>query len=178
MCDMRLLFLILLPAFFVSCQTKTVSEDANLSGGNITANSDLANSVSEKQIVRKLSPNCGGKTFNIWIANKYGSEHIIFAEGNTIRRTVKMPDESDAVNFSLDHFGETKNGFEIAVEYGSKYYYRKSFNFVCEKGDFYFDKVSVERFEKNNTKNSTRKDVKMNPKEPLERFSFTGFLID
>ena len=149
-----------------------------MNNGNITANSDLANSVSEKQIVKKLTPKCGGKTFNILIANKFGNEHIIFAEGNTIRRTVKMPDESDAANFSLDRFGETKNGFEIAVEYGSKYYYRKSFNFVCEKDDFYFDKVRVERFEKNNPKNITKKDVKVNPKAPLERFSFIGYLID
>ncbi len=175
---MRLFLLILLSAFFISCQTKTVSEDANSSGGNFTANSDLANSISEKQVVKKLAPKCGGKTFNILIANKFGTEHIILAEGNTIRRTVKMPDESDAANFSLDRFGETKNGFEIAVEYGSKYYYRKSFNFVCENGEFYFDKVAVEKFEKNNPKNISKKDVKMNPKEPLERFSFTGFLID
>ncbi|MEO6589723.1 MAG: hypothetical protein ABIP06_10495, partial [Pyrinomonadaceae bacterium] len=102
----------------------------------------------------------------------------IFAEGNTIKRTVKMPTANDAANFSLDHFGETKNGFEIAVEYGSKYYYRKSFDFVCEKDNFYFDKVGVERFEKNNPKNTTKKENKLNPKEPLERFSFTGYLID
>ena len=92
-----------------------------------------------------MTPKCGGKTFNILIANKYGNEHIIFAEGNTIQRTVKMPDESDAANFSLDRFGETKNGFEIAVEYGSKYYYHKSFNFVCENGEFYFDKVECRK---------------------------------
>jgi hypothetical protein len=176
---MRFLFLILLTAFMVSCQNdRTSPEAANLSGGNFTANSDLANSVSERQLVKKLTPECGGKTFNILIAKKFGSEHIILAEGNAIRRTVKMPDASDAPNFSLDRFGETKQGVEIAVEYGSKYYYRKSFNFVCDGGDLYFDRVSTERFEKNNPGKIEKKVVKMNPKEPLERFSFTGFLID
>ncbi|CAN5873089.1 hypothetical protein BH20ACI4_BH20ACI4_12340 [soil metagenome] len=175
---MKFLLLILLLLFLFSCQKENSSEDANKIGGNITANSDFANSVSEKQIVKKLTPKCGRNTFTILIANKYGSEHIIFAEGNTIRRTVKMPDQSDAANFSLDRFGETKNGFEIAVEYGSKYYYRKSFNFVCEKDDFYFDKVGVEKFEKNSPGKITKKDIKMSPKEPIERFSFTGFLID
>lgn len=176
---MRFLLLILLTAFLFSCNTqKNFPDDTNSRNGNFTANSDLANSMSEKQIVKKLTPRCGGKNFNILIASKYGNQHIILAEGNTIRRTVKMPTDSDAPNFSLDRFGETKNGFEIAVEYGSKYYYRKSFNFVCENDEFYFDKVGVEKFEKNNPSKITRKDVKMNPKEPLERFSFTGFLID
>lgn len=176
---MKFAILILLTAFLFSChKEQNLSDDTNSGNGNFTANGDLANSVTDKQIVKKLSPKCGGKTFNILIANKNGNEHIILAEGNTIRRIVKMPGKSDAPNFSLDHFGETKNGFEIAVEYGDKYYYRKSFNFVCGKDDFYFDKVGVEKFEKNNPGKITRKDVKMNPKEPLERFSFTGYLID
>lgn len=176
---MRNRLLILLTAFLFSCNTQqNLPDDTNSTNGNFSANSDLVNSVSEKQIVKKLTPKCGGKTFNILIANKNGNEYIVLAEDNTIRRTVQMPDKSDAANFSLDHFGETKNGFEIAVEYGDKYYYHKSFDFVCEKGDFYFNKVGVEKLEKNNPGKITRKDVKMNPKEPLERFSFTGFLID
>lgn len=176
---MRFLLLILLSAFLFSCNTQEkLSDDTNSTNGNFTANSDLANSVKDNQIVKKLSPKCGAKTFTILIANKGAGDHIILAEENKIRRTVKMPTERDAPNFSLDHFGETKDGFEIAVEYGSKYYYRKSFDFVCENGDFYFEKVGVEKFEKNNPSKITRKDVKMNPKEPLERFSFTGFLID
>lgn len=175
---MRFPFLVLFGLFLVSCQTQNLREDANSNNGNITANSDLANSDLEKSAVKKLTPKCGGKIFNILIAEKNGNQSIIFAEGNTIRRTIKMPTQTDAANFSLDRFGETKNGFEIAVEYGTKYYYRKSFNFVCEKDNFYFDKVSVEKFDKNDPDKITKKDTKMNPKEPLERFSFTGFLID
>ena len=175
---MKYAILILLTAFAVSCQTEIAPENANLSGGNITANSDLANSGLEKSAVKTLSPKCGGKTYSILIAEKGGNQSIVFAEGNTIRRTVKMPTETDAPNFSLDRFAETKNGFEIAVEYGSKYFYRKSFEFVCEKNDFYFDKVGVEKFEKDKPENITRKEIKLNPKEPLERFSFTGYLID
>lgn len=175
---MRFLLLILLIVFLFSCRLQNSSDDANSNNGNITANNDLANSGLEKFIVKKLTPNCGGKTFNIWIVDKKGNKNIIFAEGNTIRRTVKVPDQSDAANFSLDRIGETKKGFEIAVEYGSKYYYHKSFDFVCEKDDFYFDKVSVERFEKNNPGKILKKEIKLDPKEPLERFSFTGYLID
>lgn len=175
---MKFAFLILFTAFAVSCGTANAPQNANLGDGNITSNSDLANSGLEKLAEKKLSPKCGGKTYSVLIAEKSGNQSIVFAEGNNIRRTVKMPTQTDAANFSLDHFGETKNGFEIAIEYGSKYYYRKSFNFVCEKDNFYFDKVSVEKFEKNNPSKITKKEVKMNPKEPLERFSFTGFLID
>lgn len=175
---MKFAFLILLIASVVSCGRTDAPENANSGDGNITSNSDLANSGLEKSAVKKLTPKCGGKTYNILIADKNGNQSIVFAEGNNIRRNVKMPTQTDAANFSLDHFGETKNGFEIAVEYGSKYYYRKSFNFVCENGEFFFDKVAIERFEKNNPSKITKKDVRMNPKEPLERFSFTGFLID
>lgn len=175
---MKLSILILLTAFAVSCGTANVSENANSGDGNITSNSDLANSGLEKLAAKKITPKCGGKTYSILIADKGGNQSIVFAEGNNIRRTAKMPTQTDAANFSLDHFGETKNGFEIAVEYGSKYFYRKSFNFVCEKDEFYFDKVAIEKFEKNNPSKITKSEVKMNPKEPLERFSFTGFLID
>lgn len=175
---MRFAIVILLTAFAVSCEMANAPENADLNGGNITANNDLANSGLEKYVSKKITPKCGGKTYNIFIADKNGDKSIVFAEGNNVRRTVKMPDQNEIDGFSLDHFGETKNGFEIAVEYGSKYYYRKSFNFVCEKGEFYFDKVAVERFAKDNPSKITKKDVKMNPKEPLERFSFTGFLID
>lgn len=175
---MKLAILILLTAFVVSCGTANAPPNANSSDGNITSNSDLANSGLDKTAAKKLTPKCGGKSYSILIADKGGNQSIVFAEGNNIRRTVKMPTQADAANFSLDHFGETKNGFEIAVEYGSKYYYRKSFNFVCENGEFYFDKVAVERFEKDNPSKIIKKEVKMNPKEPLERFSFTGFLID
>lgn len=176
---MRFLLLIFVFSLLFSCQTqKSPADDSNSSNGNITANSDLTNSDLEKLSVKKITPNCGGKIFNILIAEKNGIQSIVLAEGNTIRRTVKMPTSNDAANFSLDHFSETKNGFEIAVEYGDKYYYRKSFDFVCEKGNFYFDKVGVERFEKNNPKNITKKEIKLDPKEPLERFSFTGYLID
>jgi hypothetical protein len=175
---MRFAILILLGVFFVSCQTKNAPENADLNGGNITANGDLANSDLEKYVAEKITPKCGGKTYSIFIADKNGDKSIVFAEGNNVRRTVKVPDRDEISGFSLDRFGETKNGFEIAVEYGSKYYYRKSFNFVCEKNEFYFDKVGSERFAKDDPSKITRKDVKMNPKEPLERFSFTGFLID
>ncbi len=175
---MRFSFLVLIVTFLVSCEMQNLPDDANSGNGNVTANSDLTNSGLEKSAVKKLTPNCGGKIFNILIAEKNGMQSIVFAEGNAIRRTVKMPTQTDAANFSLDRFGETKNGFEIAVEYGSKYYYRKSFNFVCEKDNFYFDKVGVERFEKDNPSKITRKEIKLNPKEPLERFSFTGYLID
>ena len=175
---MRLAILILLTALVVSCGTANAPPNVNSGDGNITSNSDLANSGLEKSAAKKLTPKCGGKTYSILIADKGGNQSIVLAEGDNIRRIVKMPTQADAANFSLDHFGETKNGFEIAVEYGSKYYYRKSFNFVCENGEFYFDKVGIERFEKDDPSKITKKDVKTNPKEPLERFSFTGFLID
>ncbi len=57
--------------------------------------------------------------------------------GDEVEVAIKLPTDSDAQNFSLDSAEKTKEGFNITIEYGSRYYYKKQFYFICKEGDFY-----------------------------------------
>jgi hypothetical protein len=101
--------------------------------------------------------------------------------GDKIRVAIKIPTDSDAQNFVLNSTEKTKEGFEITIEYGTRYYYKKQFNFVCEEGDFYLYKVKVESFDKFDSvsrKKWDRKEVKVEPNLPIEKFSIFDYLLN
>ena len=95
------------------------------------------------------------------------------AVGGDIKAAIKMPTDSDAQNF-MGSTEKTKEGFDITVEYGTRYYYRKQFKFVCKEGDFYLYKVRVESFDKfdpESRENWDRKEIEVNPNLPIRKFS-------
>lgn len=65
-----------------------------------------------------------------------------------------------AQGFSVNWIKETGAGFEVSIEYGSRYYVQKIFQFVFENNSFYlknittnsFDKYSPEKYEKTTKK--------------------------
>jgi hypothetical protein len=101
--------------------------------------------------------------------------------GDEIKVAIKIPTDSDAQNFSLTSTEKTKDGFEISIEYGTRYYYQKQFNFVCRKGAFYLYKVKVESFDKfdpGSRENWDRKEIKIKPNLPIEKFSIFDYLLN
>jgi hypothetical protein len=101
--------------------------------------------------------------------------------GDKIRVAIKIPTDSDAQNFVLNSTEKTKEGFEITIEYGTRYYYKKQFNFVCKEGDFYLYKMKVESFDKFDPvsrKKWDRKEVKVEPNLPIEKFSIFDYLLN
>jgi hypothetical protein len=99
--------------------------------------------------------------------------------GDKIRVAIKVPTDSNAQNFSLSSTERTKEGFNITIEYGSRYYYKKQLYFICKEGDFYLHRVMVESFDKNDPKsmsNWSRKVVKIKPNLPIEKFSIFDYL--
>lgn len=99
--------------------------------------------------------------------------------GGDIKTSVKIPTQSDANGFSLSSTEKTKEGFEITIEYGSRYYYQKQFNFVCKEGNFYLYKVKVESFDKFNPESSDKpdeKEIQIKPNLPIEKFSILDYL--
>lgn len=101
--------------------------------------------------------------------------------GDKIRVALKIPTDSDAQNFVLNSTEKTKEGFEITIEYGTRYYYKKQFNFVCKEGDFYLYKMKVESFDKFDSvsrKKWDRKEVMVEPNLPIEKFSIFDYLLN
>jgi hypothetical protein len=101
--------------------------------------------------------------------------------GDKIRVAIKVPTDSNAQNFSLRSTEKTKEGFEITIEYGTRYYYKKQFNFVCKEGDFYLYKMKVESFDKFDPVSREkwdRKEVKVEPNLPIEKFSIFDYLLN
>jgi len=99
--------------------------------------------------------------------------------GDEIKTTIKIPTDSDANGFSLDSAEKTKQGFEISIQYGTRYYYEKRFDFVCEEGSFYFYKVKTEIRDKNYPENwdkPDKKEIQIKPNLPIEKFSMLDYL--
>lgn len=99
--------------------------------------------------------------------------------GDEIKTAIKIPTDSDVMGFSLSSTEKTKEGFEITIEYGSRYYYQKQFNFVCKEGNFYLYKVKVESFDKNDPESMDKpdeKEIQIKPNLPIEKFSLFDYL--
>jgi hypothetical protein len=101
--------------------------------------------------------------------------------GDEIRTAIKVPTDSDAQNFSLSSTEKTKEGFEITIEYGTRYYYKKQFDFICKEGDLYLYKVKVESFDKFDPKSRAkwdRKEIEIRPDRPVGKFSIFDYLTN
>jgi hypothetical protein len=101
--------------------------------------------------------------------------------GDKIRTTIKIPTDTDAMGFSLRSAEKTREGFEITIDYGSRYYYRKQFNFICKENNFYLYKVKVESFDKHDSEsmnNWRKEEIEIKPNLPVEKFLMTDYMAD
>lgn len=101
--------------------------------------------------------------------------------GDEIKTAIKIPTQADANGFSLNWAKKNKEGFEISIDYGSRYYFQKQFNFICKKGEFYLYQIKVESFDKHDRKsmeNWDKKVIKIKPNLPIEKFSIFDYLVN
>lgn len=99
--------------------------------------------------------------------------------GDEVMTAIKIPTQSDANGFALNWAKKTKEGFEISVEYGSRYYFEKQFNFICKEDSFYLYKVKIESFDKNDPESMDKpdeKEIQIKPNLPIEKFSLFDYL--
>ena len=71
-------------------------------------------------------------------------------QGDKVLGSIRIFTGVERNGFALDEAKKTKTGFEISVEYGSRYYYHKRFIFICKRQRFYLSKVIVDSFDKVN----------------------------
>jgi hypothetical protein len=101
--------------------------------------------------------------------------------GDETRVAIKVPTDSNAQNFSLGSTEKTREGFEITIEYGTRIYYRKRFDFICKGGNFYLYNVRVESFDKFDPagrENWDRKEIEVKPNLSVEKFSIFDYLAN
>ena len=104
------------------------------------------------------------------------SNSVNIVKGNTIYKTIKFPTGLERNGFGFNWAKKTAEGFEISVEYGSRYYYDKRFNFICKQNEFYLNKIIVDSFDKNNPEKWNTKVIKVKPNLNLDKFLITDFM--
>jgi hypothetical protein len=97
-----------------------------------------------------------------------------------IKAAIKIPTGSEAKNFSLNSAEKTKEGFEIKADWGGwEYHYYLQYYFKCKDGNFFLYKVkmkSIEGKDPGDLGNWEKKETKIEPNLPIEKFSFFDYL--
>ena len=181
---MRLFNCFLLILFAMSCHNKITSN-------NMSFNKEVP-PVQNKVIVSQPKPNeddnynditkianlkCGDKSFDLSTENNNGDTSIRLVEG-TNKKIIRLPDQIDVNGFSLNWVKPRKEGFEISIEYGSRFYYRKKFNFICEQKAYFLNKIKVESFDKGKPSVIKSKVSIVDPKVSVNDFLIEDFLND
>ncbi len=131
----------------------------------------------DKEIVSASLIKCGGRKFNLVLISEYSQRErknvrrLNIAQNGTTKKTINSP-EYTFISKSV----KTKQGFEISIEYGSRYYYEKRFNFICKQKSFYLNQVKTTTFDKANPETSWKEYNKaIKPSLKLENFLIDNF---
>lgn len=87
---------------------------------------------------------------------KTGKRQLLIQKDHVTQGKIFFLTPDIAQGFSVNWIKETSVGFEISIEYGSRFYVQKNFQFIYENNSFYlkniitssFDKYSPEKYEK------------------------------
>ena len=104
--------------------------------------------------------------------------YVEITQGDKVLGSIRVLTDRERNGFALDEAKKTSTGFEIAVEYGSRYYYHKQFIFICQQQKFYLSKVIVDSFDKQNPEHSQNKVIRIKPLLPLEKFVLENFMME
>ena len=103
---------------------------------------------------------------------------VKIVRGGKVLHSIKLLTDLERNGFAFDGVKKTKAGFELAVEYGSRIFYRKNFIFTCRHDKFYLTRIGVDSFDRHNPAKSSGKVIRVRPDVPLEKFSITDFMLE
>ena len=101
---------------------------------------------------------------------------VNIVSGDKVLRSVDLPSDSEFGNFGAGSNTKTKNGVQIEVDFGTRYYYDLRFMFVCRNDDLILINIGVESFDRNNPSKWTKKNVAVKPPVPIGQFKMADFL--
>lgn len=104
------------------------------------------------------------------------SRQIIIVSNKNILAKLALPSVDDYMGFSVNWIKKTKLGFQLSLEYGSRIYYQKDFDFEIYNNDVYLTKVKVITFDKDTTKSEKVKIFKVHPKKLAKNISIKTYL--
>ena len=114
--------------------------------------------------------------YSVANVQKGEARYVEIAQGTVVLGSIRVFTGVERNGFALDEARKTKTGFEMSVEYGSRYYYHKRFIFICKQHRFYLSRVIVDSFDKNDPQHWRKKRLRIKPALPLERFSLDEFM--
>jgi hypothetical protein len=91
---------------------------------------------------------------------------------------IKMPDFEEVNNFAVDAAKKNDKGFEIEVEYGSRYKYDKTFFFIKKDDNFYLSEIRVKSFDGADPEKWSEKAIKIDKQISLDKFEIRKYLSD
>lgn len=178
---MKIYFFLLLIVFVFSCQSQRATTNLIQNIEKTTVNNSAIKSQEKlndvEEIISSTVVNCGNKDFNLAALYKNGKKSVVIEEGTATIKKINLPNQSFVNGFSLNWARETKKGFEISIEYGSRFYYEKNFIFICQQKDFYLSEIKIVTFDKQDLENSWKEySTKTKPALTLEKFSIDDFI--
>lgn len=148
--------------------------DENLINGNI-------------RIETQTAKNESSKNFDCSDPNSYEIEKdrndefnlVNIIQGNKVVETLKLPTGLSQNGFALNWAKKTKSGFEISIEYGSRFYYQKDFGFVCKNRQFYLGTIKTTSFDKHDPENSgEERKIAVKSNVLLSNFKVEDYMTD
>jgi hypothetical protein len=106
------------------------------------------------------------------------ANHVNIVRGGKVLWSIRLLRGIERNGFGFNWAKKTKEGFEISVEYGSRYYYGKRFNFICKRHKFYLSKITVDSFDKAAPEKWNTKVIRVKPNLPLEEFLIDDFMLE
>ena len=105
-----------------------------------------------------------------------GTHAVRITRAGRVLHTIRLLSDEEWNGFGFYGAKKTKQGFEISISYGSRFYYWKKFIFVCRQNKFYLSMIKVDSLDKHNPESGKTKVVRVQPNVPLERFVITDFM--
>lgn len=180
-----IIFLLLLTACSKIDSSKNVEVNNKVPISHIVLDEKFgSNNLQNKN--QKLK-NEGSKPFDCSDSNGYKVEKnrddefnlVNIVQDDKVVETLKLPTGLSQNGFALNWAKKTQRGFEISIEYGSRFYYQKEFNFECKESQFYLTKIITNTFDKNDPKKSWRKrKTNIKPNIPFSNFKVTDYITN
>jgi hypothetical protein len=119
---------------------------------------------------------CGSTSYDIFKSEKDANRisELSFISNGLTKYTIALPSDDDFQGFALDWVKQTPNGFNISIEWGSRFFHEKEFIFVCRSDRFYLEKILHSTFDKANPSKSA--NTKQKFKVPLASFKITDYM--
>ena len=172
---------VLLLSVVVGCSTAStpIKTDSSNENTSVLANNSPAATKSDLD-----SPNVGDKgPKKISVCKEYDVAEdpninaLKIVRSGHVLYTIKLLSERERPGFAFDGVKKTREGFELAIEYGTRIFYRKNFIFICKDDKFSLSKIEVDSFDRQSPDKSSKYEViRVKPHLPLDKFSIIDFM--